>query len=261
MSLTVLPRSWSALCEPLLTAIDERRNLTLAGLYGPAKGLVLAALASSRAAAGPPLLVVVPNQDLADELYGDVLFFQGLLGHRKNPPSLFPDWGILPYAPTPPPVEVIGKRMQVLDLIQRGESNMVIAPVQAFLQRLLPSERLAEASFTLTPAQTIERAEFVGRLLRLGYRQVSAVQDPGQFSIRGGITDLFMTRLIGSSFSAMPSKRCAVSTLPRRNHPDGRPLCACCPRGSISWNAGPRRRPFRRTPNGVVPPSILRWRP
>src|SRR5207249_3602586 len=82
-----------------------------------------------RAAAGPPLLVVVPNQDLADELYGDVLFFQGLLGHRKNPPSLFPDWGILPYAPTPPPVEVIGKRMQVLDLIQRGESNMVIAPV------------------------------------------------------------------------------------------------------------------------------------
>jgi len=193
MSLTVLPRSWSALCEPLLTAIDERRNLTLAGLYGPAKGLVLAALASSRAAAGPPLLVVVPNQDLADELYGDVLFFQGLLGHRKNPPSLFPDWGILPYAPTPPPVEVIGKRMQVLDLIQRGESNMVIAPVQAFLQRLLPSERLAEASFTLTPAQTIERAEFVGRLLRLGYRQVSAVQDPGQFSIRGGITDLFST--------------------------------------------------------------------
>ena len=78
MSLTVLPRSWSALCEPLLTAIDERRNLTLAGLYGPAKGLVLAALASSRAAAGPPLLVVVPNQDLADEQH---------LRARRPPPE------------------------------------------------------------------------------------------------------------------------------------------------------------------------------
>src|SRR5207247_1396935 len=47
--------------------------------------------------------------------------------------------------------------------------------------------------FSLKQTDTIERARLVTRLLRLGYRRVSVVENPGEFAVRGGIVDLFST--------------------------------------------------------------------
>src|SRR5207244_2112191 len=51
----------------------------------------------------------------------------------------------------------------------------------------------AEACFSLKPAATIERADLVTRLLQLGYHQVSVVENPGEYAVRGGIVDLYST--------------------------------------------------------------------
>ena len=195
MSVSALPAAWAALVAPLLRAVEKRRGPTaLAGLFGSAKGFVLSALSRQLAAQGTSLLVVTPTGESAETLHTDVAFFHQLQGASPDEVLLFPDWGVLPYAATPPPVEVIGQRMRVLDRLKGSDRGLVlITPAAAFLQRLLPRSLLAEACFSLKPGASIERTRLLARLLRLGYRHVSVVERPGEFAVRGGIVDLFST--------------------------------------------------------------------
>ncbi len=195
MSVSALPAAWAALVAPLLRAVEERRGPTsLAGLFGSAKGFVLSVLSGQLAARGTSLLVVTPTDASAETLHADVAFFHRLQGASPEDVLLFPDWGVLPYAATPPPVEIIGQRMRALDRLQGSDRGLVlITPAAAFLQRLLPRSLLAEACFSLKPGAAIERTRLLARFLRLGYRQVSVVERPGEFAVRGGIVDLFST--------------------------------------------------------------------
>jgi transcription-repair coupling factor (superfamily II helicase) len=194
MSAPTIPADWSAVVSPLLNAIEERRRSTaLVGLFGSAKGLVLSALAGRLADRKTSMLVVTPTDEAAERLHADVAFFHRLQGAAPDDVLLFPDWGVLPYA-SAPPVEVIGQRMRVLDRLRRADRGLaLIVPVTAFLQRLLPRSLFADACFSLKQADTIERARLVTQLLRLGYRRVSVVENPGEFAVRGGIVDLFST--------------------------------------------------------------------
>jgi transcription-repair coupling factor (superfamily II helicase) len=194
MPAPTIPADWSAVVSPLLDAIEERRRSTaLVGLFGSAKGLVLSALAGRLADRKTSVLVVTPTDEAAERLHADVAFFHRLQGAAPDDVLLFPDWGVLPYA-SAPPVEVIGQRMRVLDRLRGADRGLaLIVPATAFLQRLLPRSLFAEACFSLKQADTIERAPLVTRLLWIGYRQVSVVENPGEFAVRGGIVDLFST--------------------------------------------------------------------
>src|SRR5437016_13868608 len=185
---------WSAVVAPLLDAIEEqRRSTALVGLFGSAKGLVLSALAGRLADRKTSVLVVTPTDEAAEHLHADAAFFHRLQGFAPDDVLSFPEWGVLPYG-SAPPVEVIGQRMRVLDRLRGADRGLaLIAPVTAFLQRLLPRSLFAEACFSLKQADTIERAHLVTRLLQLGYRQVSVVENPGEYAVRGGIVDLYST--------------------------------------------------------------------
>ncbi|MEK6605677.1 MAG: transcription-repair coupling factor [Nitrospirota bacterium] len=180
---------------PLLRAVEERRGPTaLTGLFGSARGFVLSALSRQLAPQGTSLLVVTSTDESAETLYADTAFFHHLQGAPPEDVLLFPDWGVLPYQATPPPVEVIGQRMRVLDRLHGAKRGIVlIATATAFLQRLLPRTLLQEACFSLAPGAAIERTHLLACFLRLGYHQVSVVERPGEFAVRGGIVDLFST--------------------------------------------------------------------
>src|SRR5207244_11660642 len=78
----------------------------LHGLFGSAKGLVISALARRLADRKTSVLVVTPTDEDADRLHADVTFFHRLQGAAPDDILLFPDWGVLPDASTPP-VEVV----------------------------------------------------------------------------------------------------------------------------------------------------------
>jgi len=197
MSASAPPAPWAALVAPLLRAIQERRNLTtLTGLFGPSKGFVMSALFRQLAPQGLSLLVVTPTDESAETLHRDMAFFHHLQGLSPEAVLLFPDWAVLPYQTTPPLVEVIGQRMRVLDRLHSATATggvALLTSAPAFLQRLLPRTLLQEACFVLRPGGAIERTRLFTRLLRLGYKQVSVVERPGEFAVRGGIVDLFST--------------------------------------------------------------------
>src|SRR5437879_13676747 len=132
------PADWSAVVSPLLDAIEERRRSTaLVGLFGSAKGLVISALARRLADRKTSVLVVTPTDEDAERLHADVTFFHRLQGASPDDILLFPDWGVLPDASTPP-VEVVGQRMRVLArLLGADRGRVLVARVAALAPRMM----------------------------------------------------------------------------------------------------------------------------
>ena len=69
----------------------------------------------------------------------------------------------------------------------------MVTSVPALLQKILPKHIFSEACLSLNVGAILDREPLIRSLLRLGYHRVSIVEIPGEFSIRGGILDVFST--------------------------------------------------------------------
>lgn len=87
------------------------------------------------------------------------------------------------------------KRIGALSKMISGECNILILSVEAAMQKTLPKKELEERTFTLSPSQEISTEEIRTKLVKCGYTYADMVEGPGQFSVRGGIIDIFPCNL------------------------------------------------------------------
>lgn len=160
----------------------EKGSFLFEGLWGAPKAL-LAAL--SRKATGQSILLVTGGTR-EDRLFDDLSYFAPGLALE------FPAWETLPGEAIPPSPDILGKRFEVLHaLTQRKEASILLCPLHALLQKIVPKETLAPL-FSLWKKGTKLRFESLPEILSsLGYQRSSVVSDKGQFALRGGILDLF----------------------------------------------------------------------
>ena len=85
------------------------------------------------------------------------------------------------------------QRINVLSKILSNECDVVIACMDAAAQYTIPKEVLKKASVMLSAGDTITINQLIESLLLLGYERTEQVEGVGQFAVRGGIVDLFMT--------------------------------------------------------------------
>ncbi len=83
------------------------------------------------------------------------------------------------------------RRLEVLGNVVGGRTNMVCAGVEAALQFTMPRAEFGENTLTIKPAMTLPIAELTKRLYSAGYHRRFQVEGPGQFSVRGGIVDIY----------------------------------------------------------------------
>ncbi|MBS6641503.1 MAG: transcription-repair coupling factor [Clostridiaceae bacterium] len=93
-------------------------------------------------------------------------------------------------------VDVVGvsrgyeqKRLAVLDALP--DARFVVASVQAALQRTLPPAALESAVVTIAAGEQAPLEGLTQQLTRAGYEHCIQVEGTGQFSVRGGILDVF----------------------------------------------------------------------
>ena len=84
------------------------------------------------------------------------------------------------------------QRLNVLSHMLSGNYDVVIATADAAAQFTIPKETLRSVSRVLKPDVEIDLEDFEKALLLLGYERCDNVEGCGQFSVRGGIIDLFM---------------------------------------------------------------------
>jgi transcription-repair coupling factor (superfamily II helicase) len=186
-----LPSSWDQLLQPVQDALrGAKHRPCLTGLHGSATAFALTLLmpADDRS-----WLIVVDSDEAAERFSDDLRFFHHLLGLSTEPLALFPEWETLPYEATAPHVELVARRMRTLHQLTTGQRTLLVTSVPALLHRLLPRTVFTGACLRLAPGGTMERDALIAHLLQLGYRRTSVVEIPGEFSIRGGIVDIYST--------------------------------------------------------------------
>jgi len=191
-----MPPRFSAAGESQeLTAFftKETRALHLQGLTPAAGAFVLARFFQTW---GRAFLVVTPNGGGQESFLKDLAFFLGEAGARGSGPEPqllhFPAHEVLPFKELSFDPEVSCARMgAAYAALTSREPFLLVAPALALRQKLPPKSRVRDLLAYVVPGEALERQDLLQRLLDGGYERRPLVEDRGEFSVRGGVIDLF----------------------------------------------------------------------
>jgi transcription-repair coupling factor (superfamily II helicase) len=173
---------------PLSTLIRWARKgvqeAHVVGLKGSSKAFILSLFALE---SGLPLLVITPRPTDA-EIFSEALRF---FTKPKWEIHAFPPWDSIPYDEIPSHRDFVDRRVQTLSQAAVQDGTVIVTSIQALMQRAMSPHALEQLSIALNVSGEIDREELIERLIRGGYTRVPLVEEKGDFSVRGGIIDLF----------------------------------------------------------------------
>ncbi len=130
-----------------------------------------------------PCLIVAGGQEAAEDLARELRLY---LPHREV--HFLPARGVWYGSEGVVPPRVVGRRAQALGSLR--DDAVVVVEGSTLMEKVLPG---AGSSFVL---QVGERVRFEGlpeMLVDLGYERADQVEEAGEFSVRGGLIDIFPT--------------------------------------------------------------------
>ncbi|MCC6072398.1 transcription-repair coupling factor [Massilia sp. GCM10020059] len=162
-------------------------RFALPTLYGSSDAYALSVTALELKAARQMLTVVVASASDAQRLLDEIPWF----AEGKLACHLLPDWETLPYDAFSPHQDLVSERLATLHEIQNGQCDVLIVPATTALVRLAPPSFLAAYTFFFKQGEKLDEARLKSQLTLAGYTHVSQVMSPGEYSVRGGLIDLF----------------------------------------------------------------------
>ncbi|HTJ28786.1 MAG TPA: transcription-repair coupling factor [Candidatus Limnocylindria bacterium] len=148
------------------------RPYLLAALHGALKGQIL---------------VVVPTTDVAERTFADLTYF---FGEREASSVALVRAREETLGAIESPSERSARMTLLADLCAR-KPQVIVAPVSALRQYVIPRRVFEDAAFTLRAGEEVGWEATLARLYRLGYARVDVVSAAGEYAVRGGILDLF----------------------------------------------------------------------
>jgi transcription-repair coupling factor (superfamily II helicase) len=154
----------------------------LAGLHGSSDAVVIAALSEYV----PQRFFVVVNDDVA-----------GAERWLADLTTLVPAEAVAFYPPresfgeAEAHAEVAGERVETLERIGAGGLRILITTSRALLERTQLPRALASARLELKKGDIRRPEDLAGHLEAIGFERVPMVEDVAQFSVRGGIFDIY----------------------------------------------------------------------
>ncbi|MDP3743621.1 MAG: transcription-repair coupling factor [Methylotenera sp.] len=148
----------------------------------------LANLATQIKASKPsqPLVIITANAFDAQRLLEEIPYFAPSLSVH-----LLPDWETLPYDQFSPHPDLISERLTTLYHIAQSACDVIIVPLATALIRLSPKVYLNANTFMLKKGQKLDLEALRRQCAEAGYHHVTQVISHGEFSVRGGLVDLF----------------------------------------------------------------------
>ncbi len=164
-------------------------GIVLSGLTRPAKALVVAGLAHERRR---PLVVLTSDNEAADSLQQTTsTILQWLDPDASSKVSVLPAWDCSPYEGRSPHAEISERRAVALWNLARGRTRVLFVPIPAALARFRERSFYASLALELKVGDELTLDDLVDHLAGIGYEPGEPVENAGQFSVRGGIVDIF----------------------------------------------------------------------
>lgn len=171
----------------VVAALQSGQSGTIDGAWGGSCALTAATIAESLKA---PLLIILPRLGEIDEFAGDIASFLG------RPPEIFPAWETLP-GEYDVADSVFGGRLRVLNQLVQEDSHtvqnphLIVSSFPALLQPVPSQSQRHEATRTIKVGDEIDTDVFMSWLIERGFERTTAIELPGEFSMHGGILDIF----------------------------------------------------------------------
>lgn len=164
----------------------------LCGLTQPAKALVSALLAHDPALAGRPVILLVSDNETGERMRRTAAtLFDWLEPGSASSVSVLPAWDCSPYEARSPHAEISERRAVAMWNLAQSRTRLLIAPIPAALARYRNRADYATLALEFKKGDELPLDELVQHLARIGYEAGEPVEEVGQFSVRGGIVDIF----------------------------------------------------------------------
>jgi transcription-repair coupling factor (superfamily II helicase) len=145
------------------------------------------ALAMAQLARPGHLLTIITASPLeAQRLVEEIAWFAPQL--RAH---LLPDWETLPYDHFSPHQDLVSERLATLHAVSRNECDVLITAASTAISRLAPPSFLAGHTFFMKKGERLDIDKLRAQLTLAGYQHVTQVVAAGEYSVRGGLIDLF----------------------------------------------------------------------
>ncbi len=160
--------------------VQKREKISLTGCVDSQKVHMMAGLGERF-----KYKVIVTFSDLrAKEIAQDYTFYD------RNV-VLYPGKDLIFYQADIHGNQLVKERIQVLKRILEGKPITVITTFSAFMSPMMPMEVFRNYTIEIHKGGEISERELSKRLVSMGYEKTHQVEAPGQFSVRGGIVDIF----------------------------------------------------------------------
>ena len=167
----------------VVDALSPNSAQAVHGVGGSAKTLLAAATHRERTL---PSLYVCGDMEAARRLETDFITWLGEDAVALFPPREFSPLGVVAQSG-----EIQAQRLWVLDALLAERPVLLVAPVEAVMGLCPSPGRLGRVLSVLRRGMRLEPHGLALRLVEAGYQRAPQVEHPGDFSLRGGIVDVF----------------------------------------------------------------------
>ncbi|MGA3325316.1 MAG: transcription-repair coupling factor [Terriglobia bacterium] len=161
----------------------------ISGLTPAAKALVVAALAHQ--VERPVVVLTQDNETAQNYRQTTATFLEWLKPGAGRSVQILPALDCSPYEGRSPHAEIQEQRAVALWSLARGAVRVIFAPVAAALGRFRESAFYASLALELKVGDELNLDDLVEHLRSVGYEPGEPVAAVGQYSVRGGIVDVF----------------------------------------------------------------------
>lgn len=170
--------------KSILDSIEQKRYPI--GIYGTSesgKGYIIDCIFENIDRS----MVIVTQSDMeAKNLYEDLIFY-------TNEVYYFPAKEMVFYNIDAISGDLRWARLKVINQILNKKKKIIITSVDAFSARYSPRKLFQDYTMKLKESDEVDFNEITKKLVQSGYERVEMVEGKGQFSLRGGILDVFPT--------------------------------------------------------------------
>lgn len=129
-------------------------------------------------------LIVTHDEKRAREIADDYRFYDRNVFYYPAKDALFYYADIHSNA-------TVRERLEIFKRIAEGKRTTVVTTIDGLMDKIPGLEHISGSAIDISNGQTLDLAKFAKKLTTLGYEKNTMVEIPGQFSVRGGIVDIF----------------------------------------------------------------------
>ncbi len=155
----------------------------IAGVSGSARSMLVSIVQQS---VERPVLLITHQLVHAQELYDDLVEFIG-----EENVHLYPVNELIASEIAVASPELRSQRIDALTQWSKRKNGILVAPIAAVKRILPPPDYWEKYQLPFTVGEEINIENYLTSFVDMGYERVSMVTTPGEFSVRGGIIDIY----------------------------------------------------------------------